>query len=485
MIQEIYIRDNSINYMTIESDEKPGEENYQIKMLLKNSVARFLPVSIRVLNNRQIYYYDISSKQPLSRMYEGKNIKKDDVKNIVMHISRISEIIGEYLLDLDCVVLNARFMYMNISDRSLHFTYYPHGGRTFGESLRELFEFILEHLDHNDKKAVIITYGIYQKILQNDYDLQNLAEDMEEELYEEKDSTSSQVQRGNSGEKIKEFSGDSLNANERPDKNFGEDKNAKVKYPGNKHIIESVIPETVMEEKEINNTVIAAAFIVAKIFFAIVGTFTAFNIFFTEYRLIKLDFVPGVIVIVLAIVAYKLVNIIYEKNRMCFTRIVRDSEKMEYEVSEQEIYVGPEEKSAPVQKTSVPVQKSSVIAKPDDYAQTQLLSDYLKEADTKVNCRLVAEDEYAEEKEIVIRENPFIIGSLPVNCNFSIESKLVSRMHVRLTREVGSRGYFVEDLNSTNGTYVNGGRIEPNQKVQISDGDMLKIAVMQYRFWTE
>ena len=55
-------------------------------------------------------------------------------------------------------------------------------------------------------------------------------------------------------------------------------------------------------------------------------------------------------------------------------------------------------------------------------------------------------------------------------------------MHIRITKEKCGGAYFVEDLNSTNGTFVNEDKIEPNQKVQMKDGDILKIAVMQYRF---
>ena len=473
MIQEKYIRDNSYNYMMIESPEKPGEESYQIKMLLKNTVSKFLPISLKSINNIQSYCYDISSKQPLSRMYEGNNITYEDVINIAMHISRISNVVNEYLLELDCVVLNARLMYMNISDKALYFTYYPYEEKEFGESLRQLFEFILEHLDHNDKKAVMLTYGIYQKILQNDYNVKNLIEnvieDDEKESHEDhedyKDHKDHKDHEGHYSLNIQNMNSCSINSSK--------------ENLENRHIIESVMPEVIEDEKEIRNTNISNAFMAVKAAFVVIMIFTAFNVILPRYRVVKIGLVPAIIIITLILIAYKLADIFYEKNRVFFTKIVPNKEEIEYSVpaekiedSRQSLYKGVTDKL----KTQTQIKTQT------EYACTQLLSDYLKETTLSISCRLLAQDELSNEKEITIRENPFIIGSYASKCNFAFSNQLISRMHLRITKEKCSEVHFVEDLNSTNGTYVNGNKIEPNQKVQIKDGDILKIAVIQYRF---
>ena len=47
----------------------------------------------------------------------------------------------------------------------------------------------------------------------------------------------------------------------------------------------------------------------------------------------------------------------------------------------------------------------------------------------------------------------------------------VSRRHARVSVEAGS--VFVEDLDSTNGTTVNGARIEPRHRTPVAVGDVL------------
>ena len=54
-----------------------------------------------------------------------------------------------------------------------------------------------------------------------------------------------------------------------------------------------------------------------------------------------------------------------------------------------------------------------------------------------------------------------------------IDDPLVSRFHavVRRIRDA----YWVEDLESTNGTWVNGKRVEPGRSVRLSAGDVVKV----------
>ncbi len=56
---------------------------------------------------------------------------------------------------------------------------------------------------------------------------------------------------------------------------------------------------------------------------------------------------------------------------------------------------------------------------------------------------------------------------------FNAKDKGVSRMHVRMTRENGK--FYVEDMDSMNGTFVNGDRLPPNQPTEIRSGQEVRI----------
>ncbi len=66
------------------------------------------------------------------------------------------------------------------------------------------------------------------------------------------------------------------------------------------------------------------------------------------------------------------------------------------------------------------------------------------------------------------------VGRAP-RADFVVDAPLVSRLHCRLTLQAD--GLLVEDLASTNGTYVNGARVA---KGVLANGDRLRVGRMEF-----
>ncbi|MBN2305251.1 MAG: FHA domain-containing protein, partial [Anaerolineae bacterium] len=72
-----------------------------------------------------------------------------------------------------------------------------------------------------------------------------------------------------------------------------------------------------------------------------------------------------------------------------------------------------------------------------------------------------------------LRENELILGR-GAECGLVLPERQVSREHIRIFEDNGS--YFLEDLDSKNGTWVNGKQVQ-NAIVPLSDGDEIQIAL--------
>ena len=59
-----------------------------------------------------------------------------------------------------------------------------------------------------------------------------------------------------------------------------------------------------------------------------------------------------------------------------------------------------------------------------------------------------------------------------------LNDQSVSRLHARISRD-GNR-FFITDLNSTNGTFRNGMRLEPNASEIIEPGDEIGIGKLKF-----
>lgn len=87
---------------------------------------------------------------------------------------------------------------------------------------------------------------------------------------------------------------------------------------------------------------------------------------------------------------------------------------------------------------------------------------------------------YRTDGELVMQVDsfPFVVGKKKENVNLSINDYSVSRVHARITREEGI--YYIEDLNSTNGTFKNGLRLQPYEKRRLEKGDELRFGKTEY-----
>ena len=80
-------------------------------------------------------------------------------------------------------------------------------------------------------------------------------------------------------------------------------------------------------------------------------------------------------------------------------------------------------------------------------------------------------------QRIGLNQGTVTVGRLP-ECTISINDSNISRQHAEMRQ--GGGGYVVVDLNSTNGTLVNGIRINGEQR--LSDGDIISFGSTHVRF---
>ncbi len=76
--------------------------------------------------------------------------------------------------------------------------------------------------------------------------------------------------------------------------------------------------------------------------------------------------------------------------------------------------------------------------------------------------------------ELVIDKDEYLIGKKDNNDGIVSFNKMISRNHCKITNHNGQ--YAVSDLQSANGTFVNGVKLRPNQIYPIKNGDIVRLA---------
>ena len=79
-----------------------------------------------------------------------------------------------------------------------------------------------------------------------------------------------------------------------------------------------------------------------------------------------------------------------------------------------------------------------------------------------------------------ISKFPFRIGKMEGITDYRIYNNRVSRKHADILK--GQGRFFIVDLDSTNGTYLNKKRLQPGVKEELHDGDLFDLADSRFKF---
>ena len=85
---------------------------------------------------------------------------------------------------------------------------------------------------------------------------------------------------------------------------------------------------------------------------------------------------------------------------------------------------------------------------------------------------LIQEGDHAG-KTVELVADPFTVGRAR-ECDFVLDYNAVSRLHAQCTSD--HLNVFLEDMGSTNGTFVNGRRLEPGEQYRLRAGDTVNFA---------
>ncbi|MBN1679507.1 MAG: FHA domain-containing protein [Anaerolineae bacterium] len=85
---------------------------------------------------------------------------------------------------------------------------------------------------------------------------------------------------------------------------------------------------------------------------------------------------------------------------------------------------------------------------------------------------LIQEGDHAGQV-IDLREFPFTVGRSR-DCSYVLDHTEISRLHAQITSD--HENSFLEDVGSTNGTFVNGNRLEPGDSHRLRAGDRVSFA---------
>ena len=107
----------------------------------------------------------------------------------------------------------------------------------------------------------------------------------------------------------------------------------------------------------------------------------------------------------------------------------------------------------------------------EDSERTVLLSQSSKPSQPELICEQTGE-------VVVLTKFPFYIGCAGEYADFVPAAEGVSRIHCCISKKEDN--YYLSDLNSTNGTYLNGKEVAPGKDMLLSEGDEIRVSSQEF-----
>ncbi len=435
-----YHRDREHNYMVLEAPESFDEKDYQMRMILENELPNLLACEVRRLDGILYLYYEITSKQPVKRIFHHHRIGYADLHALLMGMERSLGGVTRYLLDENSLLLDWDLIYMDIETREVSFCYLPCWKGDIEETFREFTEELLKILDHEDEKAVLLGYRIYSGTVKENYSVSGVLH----LLYQGIEETAKQRE-------VPKRRNENL-TQEKMDESWE-----------NKSYVQIEQPRKVRIRKEENSSKTGNHKIVWIAVIGLIGVMIIIAL--TVGSLLNLTQAGGLLFLMFGVLLYLETEKREQKKEKRVKREEKESEiwkEEETEEAEEEFCEYHEEQEEPMEELEI-------------YGQTTFLG-----RRTEGQIPMLVSSQPEVRGNITIDKERIVIGKLKGQVDVVLNMPMISRMHASIEKRQGI--FFLTDLNSTNGTMLNGQRLDANEFRQLCSGDEISFAGAVYYF---
>lgn len=484
-----YKRDLQNNYLILEASKDADPDDYRFKMAEQNEIPGLLPFHSTRKDGVLYLHYEITSRQPLDSMYEKKTMKYDDIILLLKGIRDTLDSLQTFLLDPAQLVFYPEYLYIEPNQHRVQFCYLP--GEENYSSITVLAEFILKHLDHRQQEVVVLGYGFYQKVSEENFSLgktlreilnvkktENTEESGEQFIYQNQEPGKRVIQTVTQPERFpddkyasyegrisedtytsyeKQIFGDTYTGNQPYERKQSEFEDNGGLSPE----IRSSYGVTHRQRKRKSEKLTDRLFqfIHPAVLLSGLILIVLLEIVF-YFGLLTITEAGGIFFLLISVET--LINKFWKSSREKKKEdywMTEDDDEM-YQLLQEEMYQMqmPEKESA--------IEETRCLISPSEVNSMYLVC---TNAGTAEN---IGED-------ICIGTEPVYVGKIKGESDVILDSPTVSRRHARLECRDGI--YYVKDLNSRNGTFCNGTRLKPQEQCAFTQGDEIVFADVQYR----
>ena len=465
-----YFKDYQHNYLILKCEGTGVGESYQSRMLLSGKIERLLKCSVRHINGEAFLYCDISSRVTLENLYRGKKLSYEQARELFRQLDGIYRILEEYFMEEAGLLVFPESIYYDLSSERYFGLYYPGKKGLSDKPYEKLMDFLLNHTDTGVRKMTDILYRIYEMSGEPFFSIGDALS-----LFEEEEETPAEVNG------IEECMQTQTAQGYIMDKKEGKmTEMTAADDCGYFDIVQEAGKESEEAEPHVSqqkNRAFYGVFAIFSLGGIAAAVWLCLHFVLTEQEMLLLICCAGVmgLCFIFSVVQLLLSGSGIRKKEQEESALLWDIEdefRDERPIAIQNVL----DKNMDMRTERICLNSGQAAGREEEKApcgETVFLDIRRQKAEYKLYSL-----DKKNKKHIDLTRFPFSIGKMPGCVDCVLPDDSVSRLHARLEKQ-GER-ILLTDMNSTNGTYKNGLRMEPSETVEIEPGDEIRFGKLNY-----
>lgn len=512
MSQIQFVKEGIQQYMAIDI-EGELKEDYESKLMQYHTVPGFMPYEIRELNGKRSLYYRLVYRTRVEDAMSRLPMNTERACGIVSSIVEMLKSCEEYLLDTESVMYDTDYIFMDVTSGRLIFAYCPEGNDT-GISLKELLTKLMQYTNKKYEESMVILLKFYNLVTDPDCTIEKLedycrskgieklynndiqsgsADDVDgygsivgesdKDIYADVDDNivisdsmgnekSRSPQKTRSQKKLRSPKKSGINKKERRSANSANnDRNGTEKYRSGstaKRILRKIIIG-IMGITAVFDLVLLAGLLLNMLTYEKTG-----------YLFVGMAVLIGLTIIYMGLddenVPEHIMEEYYnsnETNNKDNISTDKYDNGTDYGYINNDSYYGYDN-------------NSNAGSRDGDYGDKRVSMETVLLTSEEVNVSETIVEEtspgmlYLESlvkdqyEPLHVKSGNVVVGSMEDGCDYLLKARGISRLHAKLMRR--DDGMYLSDLNSTNGTYINGDQLDVGVDYRLEEGDMVAFA---------
>lgn len=431
-MQTQFTKEGYTNYMILpwNGEWKPG---YESNLFQFHEVPHFLTYEVRQLNGRVTLYYRLQYHTSLASVMDHLVFSYEKVENMVTSMAEGMRIPDEYLLEPGGILWDCSNIFIDVETGKLQFCYYPDSGSDRGD-IRTVLTQILQKIDKKQDAIVLLLMRFYDIVTEDTLNVEKL------DNYRQKPEP-----------EIPDFIERRLETEEREHTEKESPVGEKMQQENGKEVMKK---ENIGIKQWIGRIIMILLALANIVLFAGLVT-KQLSLYYMRYL-----FVGMILLIIVTICCM-------QKDEESPDDIMKEYFERTAQKSAQTI--GTAEDSDLYNKTGEEIGETSLLVENEE-------SDIVEEHQPKEWMLKSMKD--GKYPDIHFQKGNVVIGSMAEGCTYLLKERGVSRLHAKIMEKAD--GIYLLDLNSTNGTFLNGEMIEPGRDYKIEEGDMVAFANCEF-----